>query len=797
MRIPEQELDPPARRRVVRNLAAPVLRKKDRVDQSEPKLFEPKVWQAEAFERLRSQRLSDVHAPTGSGKTALMAWMAQRSMDDGYRALIVVPTHEISAGFRQARRFDMGGGRVVTWAPGEMLEDGRKNQLAAFLRGKVPGTIIATHACLSALDEIVQGSPGWLNGFHLFVDEAHHVQHDGKGMRNHLGRIVDLVVRRSFGGKTRLTLATATPFRGDQRDIVPEESRKHFTSYVRSIADHLQESGIDQVRYHLVTYRAIKPKNVTDYPLAIPKVYEVLGDGRRGIAYMPHTSRSTNHKLGKDRQLTRILKGPRGASSWPLEKLRVGNMVDQTTQRQVQNEIYLKRSAEQDLDYDVLVAMNLGREGLDWPAADYVVMLDPAKSLTQNIQQAGRLMRPYPGKSAVDVVLVSPTAPKGADHEASVFERYMKAVHLALLGEQVFNSLDPLDGRTAAEQEADLVEVERRTMVSAGTLREGETNEQWAERVRVVTDQAQAEIWDRRSLTPRPNGGARSGGDTAGGDSRWRAGKLRQGTDQVLRVIAAGIEFYSDAMDFKVIDTYHQDGDFVHHLARIITPATLRALREQVLSTRLTLEDYQKAGRAVGLRTMLPDDTKPEDVPRSNELSWWKCDAKGHETKKCYSSIKTDNTGCGKCNGKRRSFEEVAALVAARGKCTLVGKPGDPAPKAVDHPKVKCNFCLKISKTAVLDTLLHGQGLQCCRYRRSSATFRKKGRIIITDDGRVFQSTTTAAEKTGAWGANIIRVIQGKRSKAAGLTFRYATPAETKLWEAAGCPELMEFPEKP
>jgi superfamily II DNA or RNA helicase len=397
-------------------------------------------WQREACEMLFGARFGVIEAPTGAGKSLPMMTLGAKHAAAGGKVLIVTPTNEISAGYDPPHRFEGLPGGTLEWEP-ELVEDGKLARLEEFLRGRKPGVIIATHACLARLLPAIEARPSLLRGVLIEIDEAHHPRDDdGDGDFNRLGRLVRIATAGAEKFDTRVILVSATMFRGDRYPIVGTEHWPLYkqATFKRSIEDHMRYTGIKKVHYHLVTYAG----RDDSYPAALQDLYAKFTrfDTNKGIVYMPHTG-SRYIRGQKESHIQRIQAALATAGRTTLD------MVSATTQDAAQAEFVERRRGNKELDHDTILAMNLMQEGADWPAADHVVIIGHRGSMPKNYQMPGRALRAYPGKKNVHVFLVLRRG--GITSEDSYeFNRYLKAVHTAMIGEAVFQVREAREGGT-------------------------------------------------------------------------------------------------------------------------------------------------------------------------------------------------------------------------------------------------------------------------------------------------------------------------------------------------------------
>ena len=388
----------------------------------------PRPMQQEAYDRLASARLRRLHSPTGSGKTLLIQIIAMTEMlFEGRRTLIAVPQMNIGRGFKARRvwlpRREWTAPAFLAaiaacagmsfwhwWCPlaslplwflwrrlatrpwaAENLCDGdsddRVARVEAFIRGG-RGNMVCCHASLARAWRRV-GSAEGIEGLSLWIDEAHYVKAGGE--RNGVGEMVHALVRGDES--VRVGLATATPCRGDRRDIVHPDDAGKFVVYDCPFDRHFEENmpSVELVELDWIPYSP-----AAGWDDAVAEWLSGMGQAAsRTLFYIPHptsllSSPDSPGKPGKITDLERILAA--------IEKVDPGaDVVDLVTdngdaERERRMRALEARIAAGD-DPDYVVALNLMKCGSDWPNLRNVVDLAPGTSLPDTGQKFGRLAR--------------------------------------------------------------------------------------------------------------------------------------------------------------------------------------------------------------------------------------------------------------------------------------------------------------------------------------------------------------------------------------------------------------------
>jgi superfamily II DNA or RNA helicase len=211
-------------------------------------------WQKDACRSLKDTKFPFIGCPTGSGKSLFQKMDSNNRLNKGRnkKVLIAVPQTTIARGFDDV---EYKYGRVESFIVDEALiiADGKDtiNRLKTFLStpqvNKEQRVCIITHATLSQLFESIteKQKHKLFKDVFLWVDEAHHIswyefKEHGKINQeyNRLGSVVDFFMKNGCSG---VGLATATPFRGDNRHILSEEMLSKFKKFTIGYDKYVEE----------------------------------------------------------------------------------------------------------------------------------------------------------------------------------------------------------------------------------------------------------------------------------------------------------------------------------------------------------------------------------------------------------------------------------------------------------------------------------------------------------------------------------------------------------------------------
>ena len=287
-----------------------------------------------------------------------------------------------------------------------------------------------------------------LRNIHLLADECHrgqYVESEFEGddnykaqieeMRNGLGRVFMHWIRKHPGD---LILVTATFFRSDYVSIIPakyinDSKHKCFTTYELSYFEYLKtfpKGFTISLRFAVgepeATVKHLFSEKRCETIVYLPPSVSALCDG-------PYNGKASQLTKRKARMLERYQSalGTYTSSSEYAQTIRTRrgnvNAVDFVTQLerdkrqswvvdQLDDSKY--GSWNDRVPFDLIWALNLCREGFDFPALRRAVVIGYRSSQVTMQQIIGRGLRPYPGKDSFEFVVNIPTK-KEQDEEAT------------------------------------------------------------------------------------------------------------------------------------------------------------------------------------------------------------------------------------------------------------------------------------------------------------------------------------------------------------------------------------------
>jgi hypothetical protein len=413
--------------------------------------------QSRAYDYRNAQFLL-VKAPPASGKSrALMFIGIDKAKRQGLKKVIVtVPERSIGASFGSTQLSRHGF--YDDWAVRDDFNlcnrigsagQGTTKKLIDFL-GSDQENLVCTHATLRNAFE--QLGPEAFEDICVAIDEFHHV---AIGDDNVLG---DVVRRLMNNRNTHIVAMTGSYFRGDGQPILFPEEEARFTkvayTYYEQLNgyDHLSTLGIG---YHF--YRGTY----------LEAIHEVLDVDKKTIIHIPNVNSNESTRETKYEEVDRIIdklgevdRFDTGTGIHYVKRhdglgiLKVINLVEERG-RDVAMATIRDNVGKLDGrdDFDMIIALNLAKEGFDWVWCEHALTIGYRGSMTEVIQIIGRTTRDAPGKPHAQFtnLIAEPDASSSKVTEA--VNNMLKAIACSLLMEQV---LAPVFKFTARKDSDDL-----------------------------------------------------------------------------------------------------------------------------------------------------------------------------------------------------------------------------------------------------------------------------------------------------------------------------------------------------
>ena len=390
-----------------------------------------------------------IKSPPASGKSRAVMYIVLDKLRNQKRrkAIVTVPQSVIGGSFASEPLSETGF--TEDWVidskwdlcDSEAPDNGKVNAVERFLESDEENDCILL--CAHATFRLAISDLG-IERFDdcvIALDEVHHASADkGYGIgANKLGIHVGKLIDR---GRAHIIAMTGTFFRGDTTPVLAERDERKFKTVV--FTGYEQLDGYDHLKALLIEHTFYNG----EYPDTIMKVVD---PEKKSIIYLPHVNAlDANDKLQDVDTLLDKLGNDMGRdeeTGFRLVKcrktkriLRIADLVDDAPDKRRRVVAALRdRSQKDNRDFvDIIIALNMAKEGFDWIWAEHAVAIGHRSSLTEVVQMMGRVTRDAPGKSVARFTNMErdPTM-EDVELREKVNDR-LKAIFMGLLMEQVY-----------------------------------------------------------------------------------------------------------------------------------------------------------------------------------------------------------------------------------------------------------------------------------------------------------------------------------------------------------------------
>ncbi len=389
----------------------------------------------------RNEQYIILKSPPASGKSRAFMFVAlDKLINQGIRKVIVaVPERTIGSSFNPTRLTDYGF--YADWNPspeynlcsgGTDESMGKVKKFKEFLSNPAATILICTHATLRfAWREI--NNPSVFNGCFIGIDEFHHNSADVSSST--LGELVKDIVLNSTA---HMLAMTGSYFRGDGVPVLEPEIEAKFTAVTFTYYDQL--SGYKYLKSISLSYDFYSGT----YFDTLRKDFDL---SKKTIIHIPNVNsrESTKEKYYEVDRIIDIIGNAnieKGDSSVLTVKtkdgrvLRVLDLVDDSSERE-KKQAYLRDHSSKKDSIDIIIALNLAKEGFDWPPCEQMITVGYRGSLTEIVQIIGRCTRDYEGKTEASFINIIAEPDAETKDVAEAVNNLLKAVTASLLMEQV------------------------------------------------------------------------------------------------------------------------------------------------------------------------------------------------------------------------------------------------------------------------------------------------------------------------------------------------------------------------
>ena len=380
-------------------------------------------------------------APPASGKSrALMFIALDKLAHQGLKKVIVaVPERSIGASFKATNLTQFGF--FADWTPEEHFNlctpgaDNSKSKVGtfkSFLADSKAQILICTHATLRfAYNELADTD---FDNCLLAVDEFHHVSADTNNSR--LGDLLHGILNNS---SAHIVAMTGSYFRGDTIAILLPEDEAKFVKVTYNYYEQL--NGYTYLKSLGIGYHFYQGKYTT-------AIGEVLDTDKKTILHIPNVNAGESTKDKYD-EVNFIIDSIGTVESQDPETgviyvkrysdgkiLKVADLVEDNPAERDKIVNYLRKIQSVD-DMDLIIALNMAKEGFDWPYCEHALTVAYRGSLTEIIQIIGRCTRDSENKTHAQFTKLV-AQPDATDEQVKVsVNNMLKAITASLLMEQV------------------------------------------------------------------------------------------------------------------------------------------------------------------------------------------------------------------------------------------------------------------------------------------------------------------------------------------------------------------------
>lgn len=389
----------------------------------------------------RNEQYIILKSPPASGKSRAFMFVAlDKLINQGIRKVIVaVPERTIGSSFNPTRLTDYGF--YADWNPspeynlcsgGTDESIGKVKKFKEFLSNPAATILICTHATLRFAWKEINNSEAF-NGCFIGIDEFHHNSADVSSST--LGELVKDIVHNS---SAHILAMTGSYFRGDGVPVLEPEIEAKFTAVTFTYYDQL--SGYKYLKSISLSYDFYSGL----YFDTLQKDFDLT---KKTIIHIPNVNsrESTKEKYNEVDEIIDIIgevqiedphTGVQTVETRDGRVLRVLDLVDDSPLREKKQAYLREHSSEKD-SIDIIIALNLAKEGFDWPPCEQMITVGYRGSLTEIVQIIGRCTRDYEGKNEASFINIIAEPDADTRDVAEAVNNLLKAVTASLLMEQV------------------------------------------------------------------------------------------------------------------------------------------------------------------------------------------------------------------------------------------------------------------------------------------------------------------------------------------------------------------------
>lgn len=389
----------------------------------------------------RNEQYIILKSPPASGKSRAFMFVALDKLinQDIRKVIVAVPERTIGSSFNPTRLTDHGF--YADWEPtaeynlcsgGTDESMGKVKKFKEFLSNPAATILICTHATLRFAWKQID-DPSAFNGCFIGIDEFHHNSADVSSST--LGELVKDIVLNS---SAHILAMTGSYFRGDGVPVLEPEIEAKFTAVTFTYYEQL--SGYKYLKSISLSYDFYSG-------LYFETLKKDLDLSKKTIIHIPNINsrESTKEKYNEVDEIIDIIgevqeidsdTGIQRVETSDGRVLKVLDLVDDSIMRE-KRQAFLRGHANNKDSIDIIIALNLAKEGFDWPPCEQMITVGYRGSLTEIVQIIGRCTRDYEGKTEASFINIIAEPDADTREVAEAVNNLLKAVTASLLMEQV------------------------------------------------------------------------------------------------------------------------------------------------------------------------------------------------------------------------------------------------------------------------------------------------------------------------------------------------------------------------
>lgn len=394
--------------------------------------------QRKVYEKYASQYLL-IKAPPASGKSRALMFIALEKLSKGLvkKVIVAVPERSIAKSFGNT---DLkSSGFHTDWniipkynlcTPG--MESRKTDAFRDFMHDSNSQILLCTHSTLRfSFDKI---GPEPFNECLLAIDEFHHVSADAD---NKLGELLRAIMSNT---NANIVAMTGSYFRGDCAEVLTPREEEKFDKVTYNYYEQLNG------------YKYLKSLGI-GFHFYNGKYYDSLDDesvlnlSKKTIIYIPNVNSSESTK-DKYEEVDRIISqigsfdsvddnGIYHVTAKNGRKLKIADLVDDRDLEARSRVLAYLRDVSLPEDIDIILALDMAKEGFDWPFCETTLTIGYRGSLTEIIQIIGRCTRDSINKSHAQFTNLVAEPNANREEVAESVNNILKAITASLLMEEV------------------------------------------------------------------------------------------------------------------------------------------------------------------------------------------------------------------------------------------------------------------------------------------------------------------------------------------------------------------------